>query len=74
MRTLEEAMEFYAKRMDEVHAETVERNFAGMVADGLTDDAIGDFQKIEAATYQATRVDVLAKVRQWLERDGESVQ
>ena len=74
MSTLDEALEFYARKIDEAYAETAERNFARMVENNLTAEAIEDFQKFEAETYRATRAATLAKLREWLMRDGASLQ
>jgi hypothetical protein len=60
--------------MDEAHIERVEDNFARMVEDDLTADVIESFQKLEADSYPAIRAEMLAKLREWLERDGKTLQ
>jgi hypothetical protein len=72
--TTDEALEFYARKIDEVRDERVERNFAAMIEDNLTDDFIKEFQRLEAETYPAIRAETLAKLREWLEHDGKTLQ
>ena len=74
MRTIDEALQSFAQQMDQAYTERSEDNFARMVEHNLTADEIEDFQKIEADTYRATRADALAKLREWLQRDGLTPQ
>jgi hypothetical protein len=72
--TLDEALKLYAQKMDQAFAENVEKNFARMVEDDLTVDEIEAFQKVEAESYPAIRDEALAKLREWLMRDGLPLQ
>ena len=74
MRTIDEALQRFRRRIDQAYIERSEDNFARVVEDNLSADEIEDFQKIEADTYQAARADALAKLREWLQRDGLTLQ
>lgn len=72
--TLDEVLQLYAQKMDKAFVETVEKNFARMVEDGLSDDEIAMFQRFEADNYPIARAEALAQVRDQLMRDGAGLQ
>jgi hypothetical protein len=72
--TLDEVLQLCAQKMDKVFVEAVEKNFARMVEDGLSDDEIAMFQRFEAENYPAARAAALAQVRDQLTRGGLTLQ
>jgi hypothetical protein len=65
--TIDDALQVAAQKIDKVFAETVEQNYVRMVDHGLSDDAIAEFQKMEADTYPAIRNAAVAKLREGLQ-------
>ena len=61
--TIDEALQLATQKMDKVFVETVEKNYAKMVEDGLSDDQIESFQKVEADNWPAARAEALAQLR-----------
>jgi hypothetical protein len=61
--TIDQALQMAAQKMDKIFVETVEKNFARMVEDGLTDDEIATFQKFESDNWPTARAEALAQLR-----------